>query len=313
MKREGFGFLAVLVTLLLGAPHAAGQSEGACAGRLIDDESVLHGPLCVPEAPARIVVLDPTFTLGMGLELGLPIVAAPLTGMSDAALKAQAEDAGVADLGPIFEPSIERIVAEDPDLIIGSGLADMAYPLLSGLAPTVLISTGNWKPYLQVLANVTGRSDKAAELLERYEQRVAELRPRIPSTTVSVLRITSWDFQVFLDGPHAYGPFAVLHDLGVNRTEYETATGTESLKRPDWEGLAALEGDILLYIIGGANSSDTDGRYEEVLNNPLWKMLPAVEAGRVHRVDAATWMEFSGIASANRVLDDVERFIIDAR
>ena len=37
----------------------------------------------------------------------------------------------------------------------------------------------------------------------------------------------------------------------------------------------------------------------------------AVQAGRVHRVDAATWMEFSGAGSAHRVLDDVERYLLE--
>ncbi len=76
--------------------------------------------------------------------------------------------------------------------------------------------------------------------------------------------------------------------------------------------MPALDGDILLYIVGGVNNSATSGRHEEVLANPLWQMLPAVKAGRVHRLDPAIWMEFSGVGSAHRVLDDVERFVVAA-
>ncbi|MGZ2475195.1 ABC-type Fe3+-hydroxamate transport system substrate-binding protein [Sinorhizobium medicae] len=47
-----------------------------------------------------------------------------------------------------------------------------------------------------------------------------------------------------------------------------------------------------------------------MLTNPLWKMLPAVKAGRVYRVDAGTWIEFNGLASANKILDDIETYII---
>lgn len=300
--------LAIASTLLL-----AGAARAACDGRLIESAFVAHAPVCVPATPTRIVVLDPTFSLGMGLELNLPIVGAPLTGMSDKALKAEAERRNVADLGSFLEPSPERIVALKPDLIIGSAMADGAYPMLSRLAPTVLISAEDWKAYLALVAQATGRSQEGADLLAGYHRRVAEMKPRIPAQTVSVLRITSWDFQVYLDGPGAYGPFAVLRDLGVRRTAYETTEGGETLKRPDWEALGALDGDILLYIVGGANNSDTSGRHEEVLSNPLWRMLPAAKAGRVHRVDAATWMEFSGLASAHRVLDDVERYVIGRR
>ena len=83
-----------------------------------------------------------------------------------------------------------------------------------------------------------------------------------------------------------------------------------SMKRPGWEELAELDGDVLLYIVGGTNDSDKDGRHEEVLNNPLWQMLPAVRSGDVHRVGHGTWMQFSGLDSAHQVLDDLERYVI---
>jgi len=286
------------------------HAQGSCDGRLIDDPGVLHAPVCVPKDPSRIVVVDPTFSLGMGLELGLPIVGAPLSLMSDRILRDEAVRHGVVDLGSYFEPSIERLVALKPDLIIGVSMADSAYPLLSQLAPTLLISAGNWKTFLSQLAKATGREHRAEELLATYEARVAKLKPRIPDQRVSVVRITSWDFQVNLDGPNTYGPFLVLQDVGVRRTDYEKAQGNATLKRPDWEELANLQGDVLLYIVGGANNSDTNGRHEEVTGNPLWRMLPAVKAGRVYRVDAGTWMEFNGTTSAHRVLDDIERLII---
>ena len=286
------------------------HAQGGCDGRLIDDPGVLHAPVCVPKDPARIVVVDPTFSLGIGLELGLPIVGAPLSLMSDRILRDEAVRHGVVDLGSYLEPSIERLVSLKPDLIIGISMADSAYPLLSQLAPTVLISATNWKDYLSLMARISGREARARDLLAAYEARVATLKPRIPDQRVSVVRITSWDFQVNLDAPDAYGPFSVLRDVGVRRTDYETAQGTTTLKRPDWEELDNLQGNVLLYIVGGANNSDTNGRHEEVTGNPLWRMLPAVKAGRVYRVDAGTWMEFSGVTSAHRVLDDIERLII---
>lgn len=301
-----FAALALGLALLglLGAPAPA------CEGRLIESADILHSPVCVPADPRRIVVLDPTFSLGMGLELELPLLGAPLAVMSDHALRDKALARGVTDLGSFMEPSVERIVALRPDLILGTALADRAYPLLSQLAPTVLISADDWQDYLRLVADVAGRREWGEQLLDGYKTRVAALKSRVPERTVSVVRITPWDFQVYLDGPKAYGPFAVLRDVGVRRSAYETTAGNETLKRPDWEALAGLDGDTLLYIVGGVNNSATSGRHEEVLANPLWQMLPAVKAGHVHRLDPAVWMEFSGVGSAHRVLDDVERLLI---
>ncbi len=311
MKRR---FLAGVLALTAWAHPAL-----ACDGRSLTSEHVHASPLCVPEKPLRVVVMDFGFGLGIGLDVGLPIVGAPLDRMSDETLKARAIDAGVTTTGFITEPSLETIVALQPDLIVGfpgsEPLAQAIYPQLSQLAPTLLYTDADWREFYRLMASLTGAEDRVNVDLAAYQARLDDIRARVPQDkTVSILRITPWDFQVYLDGPVVYAPFAVLRDAGVRRTEYETTQDpAETVKRPDWEELAGLSGDTLLYIVGGTNDSATSGRHEEVLANPLWQMLPAVQSGNVHRIEAATWMEFSGLASANRVLDDVERYIIDPK
>lgn len=287
----------------------------ACEGRLVDGAGIHAAPVCVPQAPQRVVVLDASVGLGIGLDVGLPVVGAPMDRMSDADLKRRAEEAGVTSLGFVAEPSLEAIVALQPDLILGfvgdESLAGGVYPQLSQLAPTLLYTSLDWQELYRVIADFTGREDEVARELADYQARLDDIRARMPDKTVSVLRITSWDFQVYLDGPVTYAPFEVMQQAGVRRSAYETTEDPAlSMKRPDWEELAGLDGDVLLYIVGGTNDSDKDGRHEEVLANPLWQMLPAVQSGDVHRVEAATWMEFSGLASAHRVLDDLERYVI---
>lgn len=304
-----FRFLSALIAGIL-FPAVA---SAACEGRLVDSPHVMPSPACVPDKPQRIVSLDAGYTLGMAIELGLPVAGAPLFGMSDEALREKAESLSVENLGSLTEPSVEKIIGLQPDLILGSGfLGENALALASRVAPAAFITAENWKDYLRALIEVSGSDRKADDVLADYESRVARIRAGIPEDlTVSVVRITSWDFQVYLDAPNAYAPFAVLREAGVRRTAYETSDdGTETLKRPDWEQLGQLDGDVLLYIVGGTNTSDTDGRLEEVLGNPLWQQLPAVQAGRVYRVDPATWMEFSGVGSAHKVLDDIERYIV---
>ena len=299
-------FVLAFIGTLLAVPAFA-----QCNGRLVEGK-ILNAPLCAPDEPKRIVTLDPTFSLGMALELGLAVAGAPLFNMSDEDLKRRAEASGVVDLGSFMEPSIEKIVALQPDLILGSGfLGQEVYQMASGLAPTALITAQNWKEYYRTVAEVAGRGDAAIGAFKQYDERVAAVRQRVPADLkVSVVRITPWEFQVYLDAPNAYGPIDVLREAGVKRTAFETSDKEGDMKRLDFEGLAALDGDVLLYIVGGSNDSATSGRHEAVLDNPLWKMLPAVKAGRVYRVDEATWMEFSGVASANKVLDDIETYII---
>lgn len=286
-------------------------SSHACAGRLIQSAYLFNGSVCAPENPARIVILDPAISLGAALDFEMPVVGAPLFGMNDVALRARAQQADIVDIGYFTEPSIEKIIGLKPDLIIGSAfLGDGAYNMASQLAPTAFISTVDWRQYVKVIAEIADREDAAHDALAALDARIADLRNRLPETPVSFLRITNWDFQVYLDGPKSYGPFQLLHDLGLKRTDYETQTGSLVMKRPDWEELGNLTGVPLLYIIGGSNSSDTSGRYEEVLNNPLWNMLPAVGMKKAYRLDAGTYNEFSGLEAAHRILDDVETYVI---
>lgn len=294
---------------------APGAPALACDGLEIADPAVHASPLCLPEAPRRVVLLDASVGLGAALDVGLPVVGAPLERMSDERLRDLALERGVESLGFVVEPSLERIVALRPDLIIGyigsESMAAGVYPMVSRLAPTLLYTAADWEGFHRLAAGLTGQADRIEAELDAYEARLADIRARVPDVTVSVLRITSWDFQVYLDAPETYAPFEVMKRAGIRRGAYETTDDPNlAMKRPDWEELALLDGEILLYIVGGTNDSDTDGRLEEVLANPLWGMLPAVRAGRVHRLDPGVWMEFNGIRSAHRVLDDLERYVI---
>lgn len=300
---------AALSTIAQAAPAFA-----ACAGRTADGATVYRAPVCVPQTPRRIISLDSTYNLTMALELGLPVVGAPLFNLRDPDLLAMAEKAGVVDIGSAAEPSIERIIALQPDLILGDAAAHAAaYDLATQIAPTVLVQAQDWKVFYATIARVTGADGKADPAFDAYNRRAAEIRARMPAVEVSVLRITPFGFQVYVDGPAAYAPFSVLADAGVKRPAYETATDATILKRPDWEGLTQLTGAVLLYMVGNPYDDQSNTTLEaDTLANPLWKTIPAVAAGRVHKVDVATWMGFGGLGSANKVLDDVERFVLAA-
>lgn len=301
--------------LAIGLACAAPVLADDCAGFLIDGEGIYQGSLCLDARPERVVILDASFSLGTGLDVGLPIVGAPLSGSSNAGLRELAQERGVADLGLPSEPSLERIAALQPDLILAyvgnSGLADAYYPIFSQIAPTLFDTSLDWQGYYHRLARLAGSETDVDALISEFEARLAELATRVPQDrTVSIVRITSWDFQVYLDGPDVYAPFALVHHAGVERSQYEQGEDPSGLFRPDWEELEGLDGDVLLYIVGGTNNSDSDGRHEEVLNHPLWQMLPAVQSGQVYRIDHAHWMEFNGLGSAHRVLDDIEQYVI---
>lgn len=300
--------LALLAFLL-----PASLSHAACEGKAVT-EGVYNPPFCVPAEPKRIVTLDPLITLGLLIELKAPVVATPYMAITEDEVLDVVKAQKMVDLGNPREPSLERVAALKPDLIIGSAEAHSAiYEQAAKIAPTALFKHMDWKKYLQRLSEVTGREGVANAALMAYDTRVGGIRERMKDKdlTVSTVRFAPDRFVVFLDGPEAYAPFAVLREAGVKRTAYETVTDYTIVKRPDWEELANLDGDVLLYVsASGFESGPDDALEKQVTGNPLWQLLPAVQAGRAHRVDRGPWQSFYGIGSANRILDDVERYIL---
>jgi len=300
--------LALLV--LLSSPMSA---RADCRGMEIAS-GVYNGPVCIPAGAKRIVTLDPLITLGMLIELEAPVVATPYMAIQDADVLDAVRKAGMVDLGNPKEPSLERIAALAPDLIIGSSEAHaQIYEKAARIAPTLLFSHMDWKSYFRLLAATVGREEAADAALAAYERRAASIRARMKDVTVSTVRFAPGRFVVFVDGPAAYAPHAVLREAGVRRTAYETVTDETVVKRPDWEELARLDGDVLLYVsASGFESGPDDALEKDVTANPLWQLLPAVRNGRAHRVDRSAWQSFHGIGSAHRILDDVERYVLTA-
>lgn len=300
---------ALLLFIALAFPPAA----AACDGRLVSDD-ILGPPVCIPRLPKRIVALDPLLTLGILQELEVPIVATPYAGIQGAEVRKAAQAASVADLGHPLQPSLERLLLAKPDLIIGSAdLHGAIREAVSRIAPTLLLQHMDWKRHVMLLGDITGRSDRASAALQGYEQRLARIRARVPDIPVSLARVRPGGFNIYLDGPAAYAPYAVLREAGIRRTAYETTTGNTVAKRADWEEVAALDGAVLLYVVvSGLDPGPDDALAAATVANPLWQMLPSVRAGRAHRVDRGIWMGFHGVASAHRVLDDIERLILNA-
>lgn len=302
--------MRLLCAFFLLLVHAT-ASLAACNGQLIE-KNVLNAPVCIPANPQRIVTLDPLLSYGALSELGVSVIGAPLFGIQDADIRTKAEKASVVDIGHPAQPSLERITALKPDLIIGSSeFHGQIYNTVSKIAPTLFIDHIDWKDHISLLARITGTTDKANAARQSYENRVASIKSRIPDVTVSVARVKPGGFNVYVDGPAAYAPYAVLHEAGVKRTPFETVKDNTIVKRLDWEGASSLSRDILLYVVvSGYDPAPDEALLAETLANPFWQLLPAVAAGRAHRIDRATWMGFHGYGSAERVLDDIERFIL---
>jgi iron complex transport system substrate-binding protein len=166
--------------------------------------------------------------LGDSVALGVkPVRAALPGGRLPDYLRAEAR--GVEVVAPLTRLDLAATEAADPDVILGTKEEDGAlYDRLSRIAPTVMSEGDNWKLNLRLHGEALGRTNDAEKLLIDWDNRVAEVRPKLAGTGV----------EVVLADPN---PFAesILADLGVKPGRERDAI-VRIDPAPEWSGGGVL-------------------------------------------------------------------------
>lgn len=208
----------------------------------------------------------------------------------------------VADVGTREEPDLDALYAQDPDLIVIEGFSkdeeilgqlekqDVPVVVARGNDPEDPI--GNMKDVFSLIAEATGRTERAEQILEEFDSHLAQRK-----ADVADVDMPTKDF-VFFDGwveggnltlrPYTDGAlFTQLgRELGMTPAwdeEVNESHGTGGLSaeyglaQTDIEGLTAV-GDANLFFSNGEES----GYGEELTGSDIWKNLPAVKEGRAY-------------------------------
>lgn len=291
--------LPLLVAAVLGT---AAAQDASCRGR-----SIKHalGTTCVPKTPKRVVVLD-TGELDSVLALGVkPVGAVTALGTGFPAYLGSRTD-GIADVGTIQQPSLEKILALKPDLILSSKLRHGAlYAQLSRIAPTVMAESVGvvWKDNLKLDARALGKEAQANRLLSNYYARLKKLQVRVDRkrTTVSVVRFVPGQTRL-MQRANFIG--TILDDAGLLRPVSQRKNTFADTVTP--EAIPAMDGGVLFYSSYGPAEATDQRQY---LQSPLWAGLNVVRARKTYAVDDDHWFLGIGILAANRVLDDLEKHL----
>lgn len=221
---------------------------------------------------------------------------------------------------PLFDvsSSIEAMVVAKPDLIIGAGDVDEAvYETYSKVAPTfrlpddVLTDT---RKTLTLMADVLGIPEKAEQVLKDYESRIAEAKSKLQTAlgeeNLLVLRMNVADKSINIFGIHNTFVGQLLYeDLGLKAPAYAAAM-TESNIVLSSEVIPELNADriILLPSNGTWEEEGNAKALKEMLANPLWQSVPAVQKGQVYPVERSYWQ--TGAIMANyKKMDELLKLI----
>ena len=278
----------------------------------------IMGETCIPKNPQTIISLYTT-PLANLLAFGIkPIAITPATGVREEFPPYLAEKVKEMEIvGINYEPNLERIAQLKPDLIVGWDFHEKTYPLLSQISPTLLVPkditespNADWQKYTNYLATALGKQDRAQQLLDKYDRRIAELKTalgnRYSSKTISVAHISD-EY-----GTEAYTvnsfPGSILSALGLQRPQSQAISkpgGT--IDAISEERLELIDGDLLFVLIYAERDRQM---LNSLLNKPLWKKLKAVQNGQVYPVDGWTWGVANPLA-ADAVIEDLYKYLVN--
>lgn len=255
-----------------------------------------YGDTLLPNRPKRIAVIrleDPV------LALGVTPVAAHTT--PEFYLNDRLQAMGVQDIS-INETTktvnLEQVQAAKPDIILLRDSFDKAtYDALSKIAPVAVLNLQDSETTLLVLGNILGKEKEALLRLEAYYHHVSTARQAIKSrighAPVALVRILNKEVRLYPYSANAINrfmyellnlvpePLAVIGDRG--------STNVVSL-----EQLPSLSAEYLIVSAGYGPSSHQKNdtarrRFQELQEDPLWKLIPAVRDGHVIEVDSTIW------------------------
>ncbi|MGW6729334.1 ABC transporter substrate-binding protein [Nocardia sp. NPDC055029] len=298
--------LALLVLALVAVLTACGDSSSDAAGTGPREVASAKGPVKVPAAPQRIVVLNGNLA-GYLYDLEATVVAADprLLGVPNKPGEfptGWAEDAkkqGTQAVPSGENINLEFIAAQRPDLIIGGGQgypgqqSVNAYDQLSAIAPTVLLPTETtyWQDQLRFIATTVDKPAKVDTLIANYQAKLAEAKSKIkaPAGATAVMQsIKSQKPTLFV--PSAALP-TLLAEVGFTLdTAVEAKAGNPAKEQSaDFISFSpellntVIDAPVLFTIpLSGGRS------LEELRADPMYATLPAFVGNKVFELPATS-------------------------
>lgn len=288
-----------LALMACGDPGGAGGPAPETAPPL----AVAHarGETQVPADPQRIVVLEPV-QLDTAVALGkIPVGAAVLSETTGVPEYLGAEAAGIDSVGTVAEPSLEKIAAVDPDLILGTESRHSAfYDQLSGIAPTVFMAghADPWPDNVRLVGRTLGAEAEAQALLDRYSARCAQIAETYGTAGMTAQLVRPRNELLTLYGPTSFAG-STLECAGFTTPPRDWEDSISVDLSPE----LVLEARADHVIVTAGDPTD------ETAVPPAMAAVRAEAFPRLHLVDQSMWITGVGPLGGMAVLDDIERIL----
>jgi iron complex transport system substrate-binding protein len=271
------------------------------------------GPVEVPSQPQRVIAAIGSFETDMVAVGVMPVLtstfARPWVDLDD-----------TVTITANIPPTPEELVGLRPDLMVGWNwvTSEPSFDELSAIAPYVGLGETaatagpgfdgsaplrSWDTLFLSVCDAVGRRTDGEALVVELEQRLDDLAARRagePATTVA--RIEFYEAGTFSYRGLNEDTAELMRRIGLTPVGPDDSAIDASLER-----LVEIDADWLVIPVG--TDSIPRALYDDVAATPLFQAIRAVQAGRVHLVDAALWPGL-GYMWAQALVDDLERLFV---
>ncbi|QFG22363.1 ABC transporter substrate-binding protein [Actinomadura sp. WMMB 499] len=295
------------------AGDTAGGSggDGGSGGSGAISVATARGPVTLDAPATRVVSLEWTYTENL-LALGVnPIGHADPDGYATWVSAPEAKlPEGVADVGTRQEPSLEKIRALKPDLIVSDESRLTAnYDQLADIAPVLAFdpladpALRTMKANFTELAKAVGKQDQAPAVLQKIDTAAADLESRLEKADKAGLEYVVAQAFTANDAPQIRmhtdkALVAQVLDLAGLKNGWTGKPDDWGMTTVGVEGVTQVPDDAtFLYV-----ALDTDNPFKEQLaDNPVWTGAAFVQDDRAIALDPGTWF-YGGVLSSVHIL-----------
>lgn len=293
-------------------PEPAAQQSSAAAGPVSATDS--RGKKIDLPAPAtKVVVLEWGAQESLASLGVMPVGAADVKGYGTW-VSAVKMDPSVKDVGTRQEVNVDAVVALDPDLVIATNdRADNVIEQLEKSVPVLVLRgssatdpIGQMKTNLDLIASLVGKTEQAKTEMADFEKKVADGKKTLADAGKAGAAYTMADGykqgSTISIRMYAAGSLlgATAEQLGLKNAWADKGDKDYGLSQTDVEGLTKVGKADFFYIASDADGGDMFGT--DLSKNAIWKGLPFVKDGSVHRLPDGIWM-FGGPRSTGQFVD----------
>ncbi|KWT98961.1 ABC transporter substrate-binding protein [Vibrio toranzoniae] len=265
------------------------------------------------EIPQRVVVLG-FGSLDVLDKIGVKPVGAPHSLMPDY-LESYKET--TANTGSLSEPDFEAIYMLKPDVIIAENRMLKVYDKLAQIAPTIMFSIEGDKYWADAQENWRALGqlfDKQAEveaIIEETQTSITAVNDKVASeqTSAMMLMNNGNNIAMFNKGSR----FSIIFDdFGFVESKSAAVAPIKGSHGNliSFEYIADAKPEVLYVLDREKAIGKSEGRAQQLFNNPLVAATPAAQKGNIVYLDSSAWyLAGGGVTAIHRMLGDIERTI----